>query len=172
MEMEDNNLKEVPLPKSLSQLSIRTLPHRLFIFTVNRELLDFCIKALLKLSLFSDEGYVYKNLRSNCSSSTFVCFTDTEEEVSLILDEQSLHYFKETVGSNVPILVLSDCWRAIEVDEGAQIIDATGIVATLSAPLTEAGIGMLYLSAYECDLILVKPLRFLLQFLGEGGTGG
>jgi len=47
-------------------------------------------------------------------------------------------------------------WRAIEIYEGASIIDEIGIVCGLSCPLAEAGFEMIYLSTYHTDLILVK----------------
>jgi len=135
--------EKTPSP-SLPELSIKTLPYRLFLVSIEKEMLEYCVKILLKLSFFSDV------------KSTFFCFTDTEEEVSLILDENSLNYFKNATGPKFNLVIGPDCWRAIQVDEDASMIDVSGIVANLSGPLTEAGIGMLYLSAYECDLILVQ----------------
>jgi len=130
--------------RSLSKLKVDTLPYRLFLVSVQRDSLDSCIKPLLHLSFYSD------------MRSTFFSYTDTDEEISLILDEESVRYFKSAVGSNVSFTVAPDGWKAIQVDEEATMIDATGIIANLSAPLTDAGIGMIYLSAYECDLILVQ----------------
>eukprot|EP01118_Nematostelium_gracile_P015788 TRINITY_DN6393_c0_g1_i1.p1 TRINITY_DN6393_c0_g1~~TRINITY_DN6393_c0_g1_i1.p1 ORF type:complete len:248 (-),score=58.73 TRINITY_DN6393_c0_g1_i1:95-733(-) len=142
MESESTQARNKSKRKSLSELSINTLPFRLFLVSLEKEALDLCMKPLLHLAFYSE-------------SNTFFSFTETDEEISIIVDEASLARLKATISSEIPVVVNTDCWKAIRVEEGAQLIDETGIVANLANPLKEAGIGMLYLSAYECDLILV-----------------
>lgn len=46
-------------------------------------------------------------------------------------------------------------WRTFKV-EGPLGFESTGIVSSLSTPLAEAGISILYISTYESDYVLVE----------------
>eukprot|EP01119_Soliformovum_irregulare_P013183 TRINITY_DN3489_c0_g1_i1.p1 TRINITY_DN3489_c0_g1~~TRINITY_DN3489_c0_g1_i1.p1 ORF type:complete len:304 (+),score=44.40 TRINITY_DN3489_c0_g1_i1:246-1157(+) len=126
-----------------SGLEITVLPHRIFMVRVDKEMLGFCTKALLRLLFYPD-------------SSSFFSYTETDDETSLFLNEESLMYMKENIGSHVDLVQSPECWRAVQIFEGASSIDLTGLVASLSAPLTRLGIEMVYLSTFESDLILVS----------------
>ena len=58
-------------------------------------------------------------------------------------------------------------WKAIQIFEGAQCIDMPGIVSSLSAPLSKAGVEMLYLSTFHTDVILCAVLRCLARVLSR-----
>jgi len=68
------------------------------------------------------------------------------------MDELSLREFESI---QTALVISPGCWKAIQVFEGSEAINETGIVATLSSPLTSAGITMMYLSTFKTDLILV-----------------
>ena len=53
------------------------------------------------------------------------------------------------------IVVFTECWKGIQVYEGASAINQIGLVAKISAPLAGVGIPIIYLSTYNSDLILV-----------------
>jgi hypothetical protein len=101
--------------------------------TIQKELLPVCTRALIEVILFRDE---------------LVSLTDasSEDEVSLIMDTSLIHSFPSES------LVLSSTWRAIEVDEGAEAIDAVGYISFLSESLCT---DVVYLSTFRSDLILV-----------------
>jgi len=75
----------------------------------------------------------------------FCSITRTPDELSIISPQEKIP---------AGILVEKD-WRAFKV-EGPLGFSLTGIVASLSRPLAEAEISILYISTYETDYILVK----------------
>jgi hypothetical protein len=75
----------------------------------------------------------------------FSSIARTRDELSIICPED-----------NIPGGVLVERgWRAFKV-EGPLGFVTTGIVSSLSEPLAEAEISILYISTYETDYILVK----------------
>lgn len=81
--------------------------------------------------------------------SQFSSITASSEEISIVCDE-----------SVVPPDVKSvKGWRAFKV-EGELDLSMTGVVASLTAPLAEAGISVFTLSTYDTDYLLVKTEKF------------
>lgn len=76
---------------------------------------------------------------------SFSSITRTENELSIVCPQDKIP------GG---VLVEKD-WRVLKV-EGPLGFVMTGIVASLSKPLAEAGISILYISAYETDHLLVE----------------
>jgi len=76
---------------------------------------------------------------------SFLSITRTENELSIVC-----------LQDKIPggVLVEKD-WRVLKV-EGPLGFVMTGIVASLSKPLAEAGVSILYISAYETDHLLVE----------------
>ncbi|MFC1663899.1 ACT domain-containing protein [Patescibacteria group bacterium] len=75
----------------------------------------------------------------------FCSITRTKEELSIICPQDK-----------IPAGVMFEKdWRAFKV-EGPLGFISFGIVASLSKPLTEAEISILYISTYETDYVLVE----------------
>lgn len=116
---------------------------------------------------------------------TFFSYTVTEEEISLVIDEDTVAAFPPDT------LVLSpDHLRAIQVYEGAHAIsafslyvcrsccacassltlcnasDMTGYVSLLSGGITQEGINVIYFSTFNTDLLLVRLFPILFPPLG------
>jgi hypothetical protein len=93
--------------------------------------------------------------------SQFSSITASSEEISIVCDQ-----------SVVPLDVKAvKGWRAFKV-EGQLDLSMTGVVASLTAPLAEAGISVFTLSTYDTDYLLVKAekledaIRVLSPFCG------
>jgi len=75
----------------------------------------------------------------------FLSLTCTRDELSLVCAQ-----------ANVPAGVQCECaWRALRVI-GRLDFALTGILASLAAPLADAGISIFALSTFDTDYILVK----------------
>ncbi len=88
------------------------------------------------------------------SSDRFFHFTITDDEISLLLDFESLSRFPLGILSQSP-----GVWRAIRILEGPEILDQPGVVSSLCAPLNSIGFELLYVSLHDSDIILVKENR-------------
>ena len=78
-------------------------------------------------------------------STSFWSVTRTDEELSLILPE-------EFVPSSWKV---KKGWRCLKV-HGPLDFSITGIIASLSTPLAEAGVSILAISTYDTDYLLVR----------------
>jgi len=79
------------------------------------------------------------------SDDAFCSITKTEDELSIVCPQEK-----------IPVGVMAEKgWRAFKV-EGPLGFSLTGIVSSLSAPLAEAQISILYISTYETDYLLVE----------------
>ncbi|PIN79535.1 amino acid-binding protein [Candidatus Woesearchaeota archaeon CG10_big_fil_rev_8_21_14_0_10_34_8] len=89
---------------------------------------------------------------------SFCSITKTLDELSIVCPQEKIP---------AGVLYESD-WRAFKV-QGPLGFTATGIVASLSKPLAEAGISIFYISTYETDYILVeeKNLEKAKEVLGK-----
>jgi len=76
---------------------------------------------------------------------SFCSITRTNDELSIVCPQDKIP---------AGILVEKD-WRAFKV-KGPLGFSLTGIVASLSKPLAEAKISILYISTYETDYLLVE----------------
>jgi hypothetical protein len=75
----------------------------------------------------------------------FVSWTRTREELSIVCPED-----------RVPEGVRSDRgWRALKL-EGPLELTMTGIIASMAAPLAEAGIPIFAIATFETDYLLVR----------------
>jgi hypothetical protein len=89
---------------------------------------------------------------------SFCSITRTPDELSIICPQEK-----------IPAGVLAEKdWRIFKV-EGPLGFTLTGVVASLSKPLAEAGISILYISTYETDYLLVeeKNLKATKKILGK-----
>ena len=78
----------------------------------------------------------------------FSSITASSEEISIVCDQSVVP----------PDVKAVKGWRALKV-EGPLDLSMTGVVASLTAPLAEAGISVFTLSTYDTDYILVKAER-------------
>lgn len=78
-------------------------------------------------------------------STPFCSITRTDDELSVIVPEDS-------VPSNWKV---EKGWRCLKV-HGPLDFSLTGIIASLSTPLAEAGVPILAISTYDTDYLLVR----------------
>ena len=78
-------------------------------------------------------------------AAEFVSLTRTRDELSLVLPAELAPGGAETEPG----------WAALYV-KGPLEFSLTGILASLAAPLAEAGVGIFALSTYDTDYLLVK----------------
>lgn len=82
------------------------------------------------------------------ASPVFSVVTRTSEELSIVCPE-----------ARVPSGVTAERgWRALKI-EGPLDFDEVGILASLAAPLAEAGVSIFVISTYETDYVLVRDDR-------------
>ena len=78
-----------------------------------------------------------------------VSVTRTKDELSIVCSEFC-----------VPEDVIAERhWRMLKV-KGPLDLSLTGVIATLTAPLSEAGIAVFVISTFETDYLLVKSEQF------------
>ncbi|MDX1933076.1 MAG: ACT domain-containing protein [Capsulimonadales bacterium] len=85
-------------------------------------------------------------------SASFFSITRTPDEWSLVLP-------RTTIPDGLPSLKVERDWRALMV-VGPLDFALTGILASLTVPLADAGIPIFALSTFETDYLLVKAVRF------------
>ena len=95
------------------------------------------------------------------SASSFLSFTRTAEELSLVCPQISV---PEGVKK-------SEGWRGLKV-EGPLDFSASGILASLITPLAREGISVFAVSTYDTDYLLVKEenLEKAVRVLSEEGN--
>jgi len=76
---------------------------------------------------------------------SFCSITRTKDELSIICPQEKI----------IAGVMFEKDWRAFKV-EGPLGFSLTGIVASLSKPLSEAEVSILYISTYETDYLLVE----------------
>lgn len=124
---------------------ITPLKERVFLAKVTLEGRSLITKPLLRLLFFSSRR-----------KDRFFSITETEEGVSLIVDEHSLSYFPRDCLSNI-----SPPYRAIRIFEGPDAIDEIGYVGRLSGALASHDIKpLIYLSTFNSDILLVIEHHF------------
>ena len=79
------------------------------------------------------------------ASGGFFSVTRTDDELSVVCPEERVP--EGTVCERV--------WRALKV-EGPLDFSLVGVLASLSAPLAEKGVGVLAIATYDTDYLLVK----------------
>jgi len=88
----------------------------------------------------------------------FFSITQTPDEISVVCAQDKIR----------PGILAEKDWRALKV-QGPLGFSLTGIVASLSKPLAESKISILYISTYETDYILVeeKNLEKAIEVLSD-----
>lgn len=84
-----------------------------------------------------------------------MCITCVDEDVSLFFHEDGAEWLRRYLEDTGAVIVLPHAWRPVQVAEQLDF-DASGIVAAHSAPLTRAGLPLLYISTFTTDFNLVR----------------
>ena len=94
------------------------------------------------------------------AGNEFLAFVRTGEELSVVAPRKSVP--EAAVGD--------DGWRAIRVD-GQLDLTETGVLASLAAPLADAGVSIFAISTHDTDYVLVKEekLQDAVAALGAAG---
>lgn len=75
----------------------------------------------------------------------FVSITRTADELSIVCPTE-----------RVPAGMVADAgWRCLKVEGPFDLTSATGVLASIAAPLAEAGISLFALATYDTDYVLV-----------------
>lgn len=118
------------------RVSLSMLPYQLCIADLRKERLKEAAWAILTIVLLSKK-------------TRFFSFIETHDEISLVLEEESINLFPMDLLSTSP-----KKFRAFE----ATLIGGSGqqsIVSTLSQPLGCSGISIMYLSTFKTDFVLI-----------------
>ena len=125
---------------SKSQLKLHLIPERLVLSAMKFQDFDACFRKLLRQILFPLKERFF----------SFLCH---DEELSLMLDVDSFNQLELHKGSMEPAT-----WCAIEV-VGEFAFNETGLVWSVSAPLSKAGISPFYMSSFHTGFIIVAEER-------------
>ena len=95
-------------------------------------------------------------------AARFFSITRTEDEMSVVCPAVSVPEGVESEGG----------WQVLKV-QGPLDFSLTGVLASLAAPLAEAGIPIFALSTFETDYLLVKKdqLERAMKVLAKAGHG-
>ncbi|KAG0254738.1 GATS protein-like 3 [Mortierella polycephala] len=84
------------------------------------------------------------------SSRHFFSYTETDKEVSLILDESHVPGFPEDT-----LDVCSVIWRAVQIEPGESGVATEEVVSQVSRPLADINVSIMQLSTYDADFTLM-----------------
>ncbi len=122
--------------------------------------LEFVILSLLPSSLAVCRLPPEDSLPEWATSGDFFSVTRTCEETSIICHQRQ-----------APQDVRSEQgWRALKV-AGPLDFSLTGILASLAVPLAEAGVGILALSTFDTDYLLIRESQLEAAICALAGQG-
>jgi len=134
-------------PSSISPVhvisTIEQLPQRLRLVSLSKESVPAFTHTLLNALFFCQSG------------PKFISYTETNEEISLIVDEETFKIFPLN-----SVQVSEEFWRAFQFSLGSSPLETGGLVSIISAPLGRAGISIFFLTTFNCDFILVQESKF------------
>jgi hypothetical protein len=93
----------------------------------------------------------------NKHSSSFISFTENDDETSLFIDEKSLKYLPDNISLN---LSRKDNFRLIQIRENDHGIDHIGIVSKIATLFTNNAISILYINSYNNNFILLEQCDY------------
>lgn len=117
---------------------ITKLPYQLYIVSLAKDAIGALAEHLIKLFFFPDR------------SNRFFSFTETPDEVSVILDVPSAQVLPRSC------LSCSIVWRVLQISEGSYGSHGTETVSKFAKPLAEARISIMNVSTYFNDYTLVE----------------
>ncbi|KAG0229934.1 GATS protein-like 3 [Actinomortierella wolfii] len=80
----------------------------------------------------------------------FFSYTETDTEVSLILDESHVSGFPENT-----LNVCNVIWRAVQIEPGESGLGTVEVVSQVSKPLAEINVSIMQISTYDADFTLM-----------------
>ncbi|KAK9760677.1 hypothetical protein K7432_015062 [Basidiobolus ranarum] len=124
--------------------------HKLRLVGLVKEYRDSWAMKLIRILLYPE---LDEDLRS--AKSRFVSFTATEDGTSLIVEESILAQFEHYM---INMSLTRRPMRLIQIDLSifGGVCDRYGIVHSMSSPLSDAGINLIYLSTTQCANVLVE----------------
>ncbi|KAI7824424.1 hypothetical protein BC939DRAFT_144099 [Gamsiella multidivaricata] len=117
---------------------IDILPFRLKLASIEKTDIPRCTHQLMKLVLFP------------AGPKHFFSYTETDKEVSLILDETHIPGFPDDV-----LDVCNVIWRAVQIEPGESGIAAIEVVPRVSKPLADIDVSIMQISTYDADFTLL-----------------
>ncbi|KAG0280330.1 GATS protein-like 3 [Linnemannia exigua] len=114
------------------------LPFRLKLASMDKADIPRCTHQLMKLVLFPS------------GPKHFFSYSETDREVSLILDETHIPAFpKDTLD------VCNVIWRAVQIEAGESGLGAMDVVSQVSKPLADINVSIMQISTYDADFTLL-----------------
>jgi len=126
-----------------SSLPISLLADSVLLLSFSKEEIKYLISGILKMAFFTAEN-------------RFFSFTVTEDEVSLIVSVDSLHEIEQLKTKDQTITISPGKYKVIQIYEGPDVLDETGLISFISSRLQTENIPIIYLSTFNTDLILVR----------------
>ncbi|KAG0374977.1 GATS protein-like 3 [Mortierella sp. AD032] len=114
------------------------LPFRLQLASLQKQDIPRCTHQLMKLVLFPS------------GPRHFFSYTETDKEVSLILDEEHIRGFPENT-----INVCRVIWRAVQIEPGESGLGAEEVISLVSKPLADVNVSIMQISTYDADFTLL-----------------
>ncbi|GJJ76944.1 uncharacterized protein EMPS_09303 [Entomortierella parvispora] len=114
------------------------LPFKLQLASLQKKDIPRCTHQLMKLVLFPS------------GPQHFFSYTETDKEVSLILNEDNVAGF--------PAGALNVCdviWRAVQIEPGECGLGTVEVVSQVSRPLADINVSIMQISTYDADFTLV-----------------
>ncbi|KAF9933566.1 GATS protein-like 3 [Linnemannia zychae] len=114
------------------------LPFRLKLASMDKADIPRCTHQLMKLVLFPS------------GPQHFFSYSETDREVSLILDETHISAFpKDTLD------ICNIIWRAVQIEAGESGLGAIDVVSQVSKPLADINVSIMQISTYDADFTLL-----------------
>jgi len=135
--------------KKSKNLECTILNEELHICSLHKESRSECALALLRL--------IFK------SNTNFFSFTETEDEISLMVENKELNGFSQDI-------TISDGWRPIQRFKKTSLSEV-GVISALSKPITSAKIPIVYLSTFNSAYIFVQSKHFAVTKLVLENSG-
>eukprot|EP01113_Clastostelium_recurvatum_P005402 TRINITY_DN12420_c0_g1_i3.p1 TRINITY_DN12420_c0_g1~~TRINITY_DN12420_c0_g1_i3.p1 ORF type:complete len:331 (-),score=55.28 TRINITY_DN12420_c0_g1_i3:56-1048(-) len=124
-----------------SQLLITKLPYQLYMSRLRRENFEKVACDLIRMIFYST------------IEKRFFSLTETPDEISLIFDHDCVSVLE---GAGVSLETCKMSWRALQICEGANWSNESGLLSKFSQPLAEASISIFNFSTYHTDYTLVE----------------
>ncbi|KAF9137450.1 GATS protein-like 3 [Linnemannia schmuckeri] len=114
------------------------LPFRLQLASLQKKDIPRCTHQLMKLVLFPS------------GPRHFFSYTETDKEVSLILDEEHIRGFPANT-----VNVCRVIWRAVQIEPGESGLGAEEVISQVSKPLADVNVSIMQISTYDADFTLL-----------------
>ncbi|KAF9927255.1 GATS protein-like 3 [Linnemannia zychae] len=128
------------------------LPFRLQLASLRKKDIPRCTHQLMRLVLFPS------------GPRHFFSYTETDKEVSLILDEKYIQGFPANT-----VNVCKVIWRAVQIEPGESGLGAEEVISQVSKPLADINVSIMQISTYDADFTLLPEcdLERALNFLAS-----